>query len=92
MVDGALGIRTILMSNVDLHLRRVVEEHITTLLNFPSNIYNAAIAESTMVDQEGRILRLKAHTADQLEAFDKLTKLVCELHIAAVLKGEADDQ
>jgi hypothetical protein len=75
------------MSHVELHLRRVIEEHITTLLNFPSNMFSAAIADNTTADQEGRILRLKAYTADQIEALEKLSKLVSELHTAVALRG-----
>ena len=77
--------------NVDLHLKRVIEEHITTLVNFPSSVFGAAVASNTRSDQEAAFLRLKAHTADQIEALESLTKLVSQLHVASSLRVEPNE-
>ena len=71
--------------NVEMHLRRVIDEHITTLLNFPANAFGSLIAGSTLAEQEAAILRVKCHTADSLDAIQKLSKLVSELHVASSL-------
>jgi hypothetical protein len=70
----------------EMHLRRVIDEHITTLLNFPANAYGSMITGATLPEQEAAILRLKCYTSDTIEACDKLGKLVSELHIASSLK------
>ena len=75
-----------LSENVEMHLKRVIDEHITTLLNFPASVYSSLIAGATLAEQEASVLKLKCHTADTIDACDKLGKLVSELHIASALE------
>ena len=74
-----------LSDNVELHLRRVVDEHISTLINFPANIYSSLIASSNLAEPRAAIPPAKSHTADSIDACEKLCKLVSELHIASSL-------
>jgi len=74
-----------LSESVEMHLRRVIDEHITTLLNFPANMFGSLISGTTLSEQEASILRLKCHTSDSIDACNKLGKLICELHIASAL-------
>ena len=78
-----------LSDNVEMHLRRVIDEHITTLLNFPASAYSSVITGSSLAEQESSVLRLKCHTADTIDACDKLGKLVSELHIASALEEKS---
>jgi hypothetical protein len=70
----------------ELHVRRLIDEHVTTLLNFPVNLFNGCIAGVLRSEQEIRAIRVQAVTMDAFEALDQLTKLSGELKVAAVVK------
>ncbi len=71
----------------ELHVRRLIDEHITTLLNFPVNLFNGCIAGPLRSEQEAKLLRVGAVTHDALEALDQLTKLSGELSVASAVKS-----
>lgn len=71
----------------ELHVRRLIDEHVTTLLNFPVNLFNSCIAGVLRSEQEARLIRVQAVTVDALEALNQLSKLSGELKVAAVVKN-----
>jgi hypothetical protein len=67
-------------------LSRFVEEHITTLLSFPSNFYNSSLGNNLPSSLIAKELRKKAVTLDALDAAEKLAILCRDLEIATKLR------